>query len=61
MHPHGHWNKMVPLMKPYTWGAMALNFVIAPTSRLMTLEAIVSHIGSVTTTLAMKTRSSQAM
>jgi hypothetical protein len=40
---------------------MALNFVVAPIGQLMTIEDIVFRVESITTTLAMKTWSSQIM
>jgi hypothetical protein len=57
MHLHGNWNKMVPLMKPLYLRilTMALSFIVTLIGQLMTLEAIVFHIGSITTTLATKT------
>jgi hypothetical protein len=57
VHLHGNWNKMVPLMKPLYLRilAMALSFIVTLVGQLMTLKAIVIHIGSITTTLAIKT------
>jgi hypothetical protein len=57
MHLHGHYNKMVPFMKPsiFTNFNNGLNFVVAFVDWVMTLIDIVSRFGSITTTLAIKT------
>jgi hypothetical protein len=58
LHLHGHRNKMVPFLKLflYLWIlTMALSFANAHVGQLITLEAIISQIGLVTITLAMKT------
>ncbi len=58
VHFHGHQNKVVPLMKPFIL-TMTFIFTIAPNGQLMTFKATISHVGSITTTLARKTWSSQ--
>jgi hypothetical protein len=52
MHLHGHWNKVMPLMKPFILVdfSNALNFAITLVSQPMTFEATISHVGSVTIT-----------
>jgi hypothetical protein len=57
VHLHDHQNKMVPLMKPlYLWIlTMVLRFATTPIGRLMTFEATVFRIRSVTTTSTTKT------
>ncbi len=63
MHFHGHWNKMVPLMEPSILVdlTMALRSTITLFGRLMTLEATISHVRSITTTSATKIWSFQIM
>jgi hypothetical protein len=57
VHLHGHYNKMVPFMKPFILAilAMVLSFAIALVGQLMTLEAIVSCLRLVTITSTMTT------
>jgi hypothetical protein len=56
MHLHGHWDKVVPHMNPLYLHilAMALSSIVAPIGRLMTLEAIISRIELINTTLTTK-------
>jgi hypothetical protein len=59
VHLHGHRNKVVPLIKP---SILALSFIVAPTSQLMTFKlATVFCVMSITTTSIMKTWSFQIM
>jgi hypothetical protein len=63
VHLHGHWNKVVLFMKLSIFADLSngTKFIVAPVGQLMTLEAIVFHVESVTTTLGMKTWSFQVM
>jgi hypothetical protein len=57
VHLHGHQNKVVPLMKPSILVDLnnSTKFHSCIASQLITFEAIVFHIGSVTTTSTTKT------
>jgi len=63
VHIHGHWNRMVPFMKPFILANLNndAKFATAPIGRLMTLEITVFHVRSITITSAMKTWSFQVM
>jgi hypothetical protein len=56
VHLHGHWDKMVPFMKPSILVdfSKALSSIATHVSQLMTFKATIFHIGSITTTSATK-------
>jgi hypothetical protein len=57
VHFHGHWNKMVLLLKPSIFVDInnGAKFCSCIASQLMTFETTVSRVRSITTTSIMKT------
>jgi hypothetical protein len=58
MHLHGHWNKMVPRLKPSILMDLSNGTKFRNCTYSLTLKATISHIRSINTTLATKTWSS---
>jgi hypothetical protein len=60
VHLHGHWNKMVPLMKPFILADINNNvkFHNCTCWLIMTFVATIFHVKSIATTLVTKTWSS---
>jgi hypothetical protein len=63
MHLHGHRNKMMSFMKPSILTDLnnGACFISTLVGQLMTLEATISYVTSITTTLATKTWSFRVM
>jgi hypothetical protein len=63
VHLHGHWNKMVYLMKPSVLAVltMSLRFETTLVDRLMTFETTISRVRFITTTSSIKTQSFKVM